>query len=726
MPSLVPTNRQPVAQELRIATARGLGDGTAEVADIWRVLWHRRAWIFATAAILAALTLLYCLLTPSIYTAKAQILIDPRDRQVVSNETNPGTVAADSGITQAESQVSIVQSTDVLQRAIAATNLTTDPEFDRLGLLGHFTGFLREIVGKPPLTAGEAEERTLSALRRNLTVSRADKVLVIDVGVKARDPNKAAQLANAIADAYLADQAAARARSVRKLSDELSGNLAAQRKRVQDAADAVERYRAKHDLVVATGQLVSEQQLAEVNRQRTEAQNRAALLKARIDQINRQRTAGAPADAIPEVMQSTVISRLRAQEGTLVQSEANLESQLGPRHPALAAVRDQLRDVRGLIDAQLQRIARSAQADYNAAAANAQALSLKLESLKKETLSTDQASIRLRELQRDLDAVRTVYSGYLVRAQEARQQANVDSTNARVITRALPPLQRSWPPTILLLIGALIAGLGLGAGMALLVESIAPTVLSIGQAETLTDAPVVGILAPAARLERRRGLLAWLPGKAKHAIARGASRYQAASHIEAVIDLALRRIFSANPPPPDRAYVRSLLVTSGVGDADERGRVARLLAEVAARLGERVLMVDADLAGNQESPAAGLQDVLRGERAFDSVLYFEPGTNAAFVAKGRRQASGSDRGGHVFARRMLVEARHQFDLVVVNGGAAVENLKVAPLAAAADEVLMVAQRNVTSRRELEAATEALSVMGCSVTAVLLIDSIPEA
>ena len=725
MLSLVPINRPSVSRELRFAAPNELGDGTADVADIWRILWHRRILIIIIAAILTSVTLLYCLITPSIYFAKAQILIDPRDRQIVSNDANPGTVAADSGVTQAESQVSIVQSTDVLLRAVAATNLMKDPEFDRVGLLARLKGFLREMFGKSPMRPGEAEERTLSALRRHLTVSRADKVLVIDVGVKAEDPNKAAHLANAIADAYLADQASARAQAMRKLSNELTVNLVAQRQHVQSAAAAVERYRAAHNMVMATGQLVSEQQLADVNRQLIDAQNRTALLKARLDQINRQRAAGVPADAIPEVMRSAVISQLRAQEGTLVQREADLESQLGPRHPALAAVRNQLRDVRRLINVQLHRIARSAQADYNAAAANQHVLSLKLQNLKNEILSTDQASIRLKELQRDLTAARTVYSSYLVQAQEARQQAHVDSTNARVITRAFPPLRRSWPPTMLLLAGALIAGLGLGAGVALLVESAAPTVLSIRQAETLTDAPLVGILPPAGSAVRSRHL-PWRSGKARQAIVGGPSHDGAAPHTEAVIDLALRRIFSADPPPPDRAYVRSVLVTSGIEDADERERVARLLADVAAGRGERVLMVDADLAGNQESQSAGLLDVLRGERAFDSVLYFEPGRNAAFLGKGRRQATSSDRGGYVFARRMLVEARHQFDLVVVNGGAAVENLKVAPLAAAADEVLMVVQRNVTRRREVEVAMEALAVMGCRVTAVLLVDSTAEA
>ncbi len=723
MPSLVPTNPQPISTDLRSTAApHGLGDGTAEVADIWRILWHRREWILAAAAILTAVTLLYCLLTPSIYSATVQILVDSSDRPAVGNDMNASTVASDGGLTQAATQVGVVQSAGVLLRAVAATNLTSDPEFGGVGLLRRVMAFVDGLLGNPPPqpTPSEAEERTLSALRRHLTVQRAEKVLVIDAAVTAQDPDKAARLANAIADAYLADQANARAEAALRASGALTARLAEQQKRVLAAAAAVERYKAEHNIVVATGQLVSEQQLADVNRELTAAQNSTAVLKAEIDQIERRRADGAPADATPEVMQSALVSKLREQEASLVEREAALESEVGPRFPALVAARSQLRDVRRLIDAELGRIAKAAQARYSRAVASERALAIKFESLKRQTQTIDQDSVRLRDLERDLEAVRSVYASYLVRAQGTREQANVDATNARIITRALPPLQRSWPHTGLLLAGALVAGLGLGAGSALLSESLAPTVLSIGQVETITGALVAGILPPEARPVRRR-LPAWLRGKAKRTAASGPSDHEAASHIEAVIDLALRRMFGAEPPSQDRADARSVLVTSGAGDVAERDRIARLLAEVAASLGQRVLMVDADLAGNQQSPAAGLLDVLRGERAFESVLSFGPGGKVAFVAKGRRQSTSSGRVGQVFARRMLADARHRFDLVVVNGGAAVENPKVAPLAAAADEVLMVAKLNVTPAREVVAATEALSVMGCLVTAVLLVD-----
>lgn len=726
MSSLVPTTAQPVATDLRTAEEpRGQGDGKVELADVWRILWHRRKWIFGTAGILTFCALLYTLVTPSIYSATVQILVDPHDRQVVSNSINPSTVAADSGVTQAETQVSVIQSAGVLLRAIAATNLTKDPEFNSTGLMHRVTSLVDTLLGDPPPqpTKSEAEERTLSMLRRHIAVKRADKVLVINVAVTARDPDKAAQIANAIGEAYLADQANARAVAARKISNELSARLAEQQKRVLDAAVAVEHYKAEHDMVVATGQLVSERQLAEVNSQLTIAQNRTAELKAQIEQIDRQRSAGAPADATPEVMQSAVISKLREQEAGLVEREAALASQVGPRYPALTAVRSQLHDVRRLIDKELYRIAKAAQANYNRATASERALSTKFETLKRQTLSVDKASIHLKELQRDLDAVRSVYANYLVRVQETREQANVNSTDARIITHALPPLKRSWPPTRLLLAGALFAGLGLGAGIALLSESLAPTLLSVRQAQTLTGAPVIGILPLRTKLARWRQWLGWRSKRASGAAASDGYDQDVTSHIEAAIGLALRRLFDAGSGPQDRAFVRSVLVTSGRADAAERDRVAHLLAAVAASLGERVLLVDADLAGNQQSPAAGLMDVLRGERSFESVVYFEATGDVAFVPKGRRQSTVKSGVEQIFARRMLVEARRQFDLVVINGGAAAENLVAAPLIAAVDEVLMVAELNATPVRDVVAVTQALSIMGCSATAVMLIDSI---
>ncbi|TPK97856.1 lipopolysaccharide biosynthesis protein [Mesorhizobium sp. B2-4-14] len=677
--------------------APSYASSTVELGDLKRILVRRRFLILATAALLTLVTLLYGLFTPALYSSVAEIIIDPQDLQVVTNDVNPSRVPPDGGITMVESQVAVVQSTGVLLRAIQATNLTEDPEFNgQGGLLSHLLG------------SGSAETdktaNTLDALRRRLAVKRADKVLVIDVIVTAKSADKAAKLANAIAQAYLADQASARAQAATDASKSITARLDEQRRRVQQAENAVEAYKSANNMVMAAGNLVSDQELTEINTQLSAAQSRTAALKAQVDQL--RRSGGAP-DATSEAMRSSVISSLRAQEATLVDQVSQLGTELGPRHPSMIAAQQQLRDTRALIARELARIAAAAETDYERALANQQALEAKVAGMKSKSLDTDQASVRLRELQRDLEALRSVYATYLQRAQETREQINVDSTNARIISDAMPALKKSWPPLPLLLIGALFGGLGLGTGMALIAEYSSPTVLSRAQMESAIEAPVLGVLP--AKTARRR----WWPF--------GRSAAPAGAKTDAVAGLALRRLFAASRRPPNWPLVPSILVTSPPQDAAQRGRVARLLANAAAARGSRVLFIDSNAGSGKKEPQPGLLDVLRGEYAFEALSQRTPGSNVAVLGGGRPKAGVSEAQGVYFTQHMLAQAGHSFDLVVVDGGALADNLNVSPLVAMVDEIVLVATLNATPMHDVTAASQAISVMGRLPTAAMLVD-----
>ncbi|WP_189524130.1 Wzz/FepE/Etk N-terminal domain-containing protein [Mesorhizobium sp. M8A.F.Ca.ET.165.01.1.1] len=675
---------------------------SVELGDLKRILVRRRFLILATAALLTLGALLYGLFTPALYSSVAEIIVDPQDLQVVTNDVNPSRVPPDGGITMVESQVAVVQSSGVLLRAIAATNLTEDPEFNgQGGLLSHLLGGV--------LGSGSAETdktgKTLDALRRRLGVKRADKVLVLDVIVTAKSADKAAKLANAIAQAYLADQASARAKMATDASDSITARLEEQRKRVQRAENAVEAYKSANNMVMAAGNLVSDQELTEINTQLAAAQSRTATLKAQVDQL--RRSGGAP-DATSEAMRSAVISSLRAQEATLVDQVSQLGTELGPRHPSMMAAQQQLRDTRQLIARELGRIVAAAETDYERALANQQALEAKVAGMKSKSLDTDQASVKLRELQRDLEAVRSVYATYLQRAQETREQVNVDSTNARIISDAMPALKKSWPPLLLLVFGAFFGGLGLGTGLALIAEYSSPTVLSSAQMQSAIDAPVVGVLP--AKSARRR----WWPF--------GGATTPAGQKMDAVAGLALRRLFSSSRRPPDWPLVPSVLLTSAPEDAAQRGRVARLLASAAAARGSRVLFIDTNNAGGgQKEPQPGLLDVLRGEYAFEALSQYAPGSNVAVLGKGRPKAAFSEAQGVYFTQHMLAQASRNFELVIVDGGALADNLNASPLVAMVDEIVLVATLNATPMRDVTAASQAISVMGRLPTGALLVD-----
>lgn len=681
-------------------------DGAVEISELWRILWHRRFMTLGIAGVLAGLALAYGVLTSPLYTASAQLLIDPRDRNVVSNDVNPSSVSPDGGLAQVESQASVIQSTSVLMRAIRAAHLADDSEFNGQGLLSRLLG---RVAADPPNSDGSltpAEARALANLRRKFSVRRADKVFVVDVVVTTKEPEKSARLANAIAEAYLADQADARSKAANEASDALTARLDEQRKRVEKAENAVERYRAQNNLVASSGRLISDQQLGEISNQLSAAQARTAALKSQVEQIAQQRRGGSLAGNSTEAIQSPVVAKLREQEATLVQREADLQSQLGPRHPSIGAAQSQLVQIRRMIATEIARVEQSVRTDYERAQGNEKLIAGKLEALTRQTQGADQASVRLRDLQRDLEAARTVYANFLLRAQETREQANLDTTNARIISRAQAPQQASWPPTLPLVAAAGMLGLGLGAGFALIREYAAPHLISRAQAEALIGAPVIAILRPGKPAVKWRWRLRKAP--------------PAPAEADGEAGLALLRLFNTSETTATAAH--SLLLTSVESDAADRERVTDQLAEAAVQQGERVLLIDADLEKAPEDSGPGLMDLLRGESSLEAAIHFGASKDVAMMSGGRRKAPPQKNIGRTFATRMLADAGRHFDLVVMDGGALGRNVRIAPLVGMAEEIVLVARLYGTRQQDIVQAMEAARIMGRSITATILVDS----
>ena len=665
--------------------------GEVEPALIGRVLWRRRKRIALAAAVAALVALGYCLIATPQYTAVSEILVDPRDKQVISNDVNPSSIAADGGVTQVESQGSVLQSSGVLLRAIAATHLENDSEFNGAGLLSGLSRLVT-ILWKAPNPDEMAERlraRTLQTLRKHVTVKRAEKVLVLDLSVTARTATRAAELANAIAEAYLADQADARAAAGRAASQDLTGRLGELQASVRKAENAVADYRASHNFVISSGQLVSDQEINQTTAQLSNAENRVASLRAQLDQLRRD---GA-AEGTPEAMASGVMVRLRDRESAIVERLASASEQLGPLHPEIASLKQSLADVRGLIAKERIRLRQAAEADYARARDDEKTLQAKLDAMKVKSLEDDKADVHLRELQRQADAARSIYQSFLLRARETMEAANVDTTNARIITRALPPLQKSWPPTLLLLLGATFVGLSLGASGALAQEYLRPSLYTPDQARDLVDAAALGVI-PARELETG--------GRAADAVARLALR-------------ALGEGEAAN----GAAIGHCLHLTSPPAAAAARRRLAERIAALAAEDGQQALLIDGDLA-EAASERPGLLDLLRGDESIADLAYRDEGERFSRLARGGGEpfAASSRPGADSFRLRRV---RRCYDLVVLDGGAMADNLRLGPLAAQADLALLVAlvgAPQADATREVEAALAA----GARFDAVALIDA----
>lgn len=675
----------------------------AEISDIWRIFWFRRRWLAAGALLLALAALCFGLVTPPLYAATAQVLVDPRGRQVLANDVNPVATAPDGGVTQVESQSKVLGSSGVLLRAIAALKLTNDPEFNGTGGMLHgLAAGLKRLARLDTAAPSEARRQAaaLTGLRRRLAVKRADKAFVIDVTVTTRDGEKSADIVNAILDAYAADGAQAQFDAAIKASASLSAGLAEQRGTVREAADAVAAFKARHGLLEANDRLVNDGMLAELSLALGDAKAKTAQSRARLQRVN-----GSAAEATSEAMRSATISELRAQEAALAQSRSELRQELGPRHPALRKADAQAAALRQSITRELARLARASRTELDRAQAYEDALAGRFEAMKAAKMESDRAFVGLRELERELDARRTVYSAYLQRASETREQAGVDSSNIRIISRAVAPGERSWPPTGLLAAVAFAGGLGLAAAGALLREYVAPTILSRAQMQRVAGAWNLGVIPVGARRARLR-----LPFEGG-----GAERQR----METAVALTVNRLGGESG-----ANGRSILVASGAGEDADRRAVSRLAAAAAAMQGLRVLFVDAVSSGQAGTPQPGLLDVLDGERPFAAAVLADPRSPIALLGYGRtaEAGSGAARGGAArggAARRLLAEAALHFDLIVIDGGVLAESAPASPLAGAADEVILAATLGRTPQAAVASALRTLGALGRRPSATLL-------
>src|SRR6266404_1852145 len=434
------------------------------VLDLTRLLWQRKVAIASAALIFACVAVAVGKsLTPK-YTASAQLYVDPRELQLVDRELTPRAQDTSGLAMVVESQARVITSNNVLLQVIRDTHLEKDPEFgggDGKSLFGTLLGLfgieLRPTAEQQKLIQMAA----LEALIRHINVKKTDKTFIVDIDVWSIEPAKAAMLANAIAKAYLAESTQSQAARVRRATNDLSSRLSELQERLRNAENTLAVYKAQNNFVGTQDTLISDQQLSASNQRLAAARALTLDAQAKLDQIEASRKASSDAGAIPEALQSQTIANLRAQYAEARKRQAELHSELGPRHPALRQMEQQVQDLRRAINEEVERFAQSAKNDLIRARDYEASLGKALETQKRQSVQMSQASVRLRELERDVEASRDVYQSFLKRSRETEEQESLNTSSARVIGEATVPQRRTFPPAmgLLAMIGFMLGAL---------------------------------------------------------------------------------------------------------------------------------------------------------------------------------------------------------------------------------------------------------------------------
>ena len=429
------------------------------VIDLIGLLWRRKVAIVAAALICACTAVMIGKsLTPR-YAATAQLYVDPRELQLVDRELTPRSQDISGLSMVVESQARLITSNNVLLRVIEDTRLDKDPEFG-----GEANSLMRSLLGLLGLSGGPAADSgkmsgLLDALNRHINVRRTDRTYVVDIEVWSIEPAKAAMLANAVSAAYLAESKQSQADAARRATNDLSSRLKELQDRLRTSENALAVYKAQNNFVGTQDTLVSDQQLSAMTQRLAAAHALTLDAQAKYDQIEASRRGATDAGAIPEALQSPTIANLRAQYAEARRKHAELSSELGPLHPSLKNMEKQVEDLRKNIAEELNRFSQSAKNDLTRARDYEASLTKALDTQKHQSVDLSQASVRLRELERDVEANRNVYQSFLKRSRETEEQESLNTSAARIIGEATMPQRRIFPPAM-----SLIAMIGFAIG----------------------------------------------------------------------------------------------------------------------------------------------------------------------------------------------------------------------------------------------------------------------
>jgi uncharacterized protein involved in exopolysaccharide biosynthesis/Mrp family chromosome partitioning ATPase len=454
------------------------------VIDLIGLLWRRKVAIVAAALICAcAAVMIGKSMTPR-YAATAQLYVDPRELQLVDRELTPRSQDIAGLSMVVESQARLITSNNVLLRVIEDTKLERDSEFG--GQTTSLMGTLMNLISFGARSSVDANAgkmaALLDALNRHINVKRTDRTYVVDIEVWSTEPAKAAMLANAVSAAYLAESKQSQADAARRATTDLSGRLKELQDRLRTSENALAVYKAQNNFVGTQDTLVSDQQLSAMTQRLAAAHALTLDAQAKYDQIEASRRGATDAGAIPEALQSPTIANLRAQYAEARRKYAELASELGPLHPSLKNMEKQVEDLRKNITEELSRFSQSAKNDLTRARDYEASLNKALETQKLQSVDLSQASVRLRELERDVEANRNVYLSFLKRSRETEEQETLNTSAARIIGEATAPQRRIFPPAM-----SLIAMIGFAVGaLAAAAWAVAVDRLSIPVTATTT------------------------------------------------------------------------------------------------------------------------------------------------------------------------------------------------------------------------------------------------
>ncbi|HEX7138343.1 MAG TPA: polysaccharide biosynthesis tyrosine autokinase [Vicinamibacterales bacterium] len=664
--------------------------------DYVRILYKRR-WTAGTAflVVLATVTTYTFTVTP-VYEARTRLLIEAEGPNVINF-----TEVVDEQRTKADyyqTQYNILQSRHLARKTIDALHLWDSPH-----LGGKPRAGIASLFGmKPaePKIASSADEtadqsRAIDRFLDNLTVSPIRNSRLVDLKYQLSDPDLAMRIVNAIAKNYIQQNLEYKFMASKEASDWLGDRLTEQRRQVEAAEGALQRYREQNEAIsMQDRENIVVQKLADLNAAVTQAKTDRFQKQALYNQLQSLGGKNGGLDTFPAILSNTYIQQQKAELAQLQSQQSQLSEKLGDKHPEIIKIRTAIQLAQAKLDGEIAKVVQSVRNEYLAAVAKENSLTRALDQQKGEALAMNRKAIDYGVLDRDVQSSKQIYESLLQRAKETGVSRELKTSNIRVVDAAEQPRVPASPQKLLNFTLAFSGGGILAIGLAFFFEYVDSRIKTPDEIRTYLGLTPLGMV-PAIEAGSWQGngpLISYgvPPGFA-----------------EAIRAIRTNVLFSSA-----EEGARTLVVTS-TAPGEGKTLIAANLAVGLAQAGQRVLLIDADMRcprlhelfkQNQEP---GLSNLMVGHATPSTCIRKSSALGLWLLTSGRVPPNPAELLGSQRFKEFIRSLGDHFDSVIIDSPPTLAVTDAAVAASAASGVVFVIGAEMTTRKAARVAIQQL-------------------
>ena len=570
--------------------------------------------------------------------------------------------------------------------------------------------------------ANQKRPPELGAFLGSLGVKRVPNSRLMDISFEANSPELAAQVVNAHIRNFIDQNRRSHYDATTAATTWLTDQLDELKIKVKNSEDARLDYERKNQIwEIDDKQNLTTQRLSEISRQLIEAQGER-MRKQSLFEFAKQ----GDADLVPQIRDSIGVQDLLHRRTELNGQYTEAINQYGPNFPRVQRLQSQLKEIDQNLDREKRAVVARLGSEYHEAQQREELLVRTLDQQKSEANLMSERMVQYNILKRDAEADKALYDGLLTKLKEAGISAALQSSNIRVVDPAMIPSYPSRPAKGRNVALAFLVGLVGGIGLAILREYMDNTVKTPDDVETLARLPSLAVV-PAFEDS---------PGDARsrktlsEAIGNGHSRHVelVAQHLpksqmsEAFRALRTALLLSQAGSPPQVILVTSALPREGKTTA------AANLAVTLAQLGDRTLLIDADLRkpgigrllNMTSGKYAGLSSYLAGVSSLELVTVQHPAIpNLSAIPTGPLPPNPADLLSSHKLADAIAELRTKFKFIVIDTPPVMAATDAVILSVQADGVLLVVRSGETPKEAFTRTRDLLVSVKCRLLGVVL-------